>query len=458
MTYRIAFPLRTAFFILLAAVFIAIALSPGKTLAHNEYVESSPAEDAELSTTPDFWDITFTKDVPLDSASGEIISANGVRTALATPIHGATTNVIRFSLPSDAIGPLTARWKLVSEDGHVVQGRVNFQVLASGQASDSQVNGSQQGATSTPSDNVVENSVSTASITNPAPEPVRWAVRSLSFAAIMLIGGLLFVERALSITTNGSARGVLFTRTSSITLAVAPFLQNLFLVGDIRNTNIFSALPHFFSTFDLTYGAMLITQTVIGLAVIYMFWTSRNNPIMRVHQHLLIALFGMYLIALAFSGHSRTMAWPVLGIPADIVHTAAAAAWLGGLATLAFLVIPQASVSQAVSTYKQFGFFARYAVIAIVVTGVIQTLRLHGDIVSLFTESHGRVLLLKIAVVIAMLKVGDINRKRLLRRLDPDAPATEKRISLLWRASMTEITTGGIVIAVTAVLVTSSFS
>jgi putative copper export protein len=65
---------------------------------------------------------------------------------------------------------------------------------------------------------------------------------------------------------------------------------------------------------------------------------------------------------------------------------------------------------------------------------------------------------LKIAVVAGMLKIADINRKRLLRRLDPDAPATEKRISLLWRASVTEIATGGIVLAVTAALVTSSFN
>jgi len=166
----------------------------------------------------------------------------------------------------------------------------------------------------------------------------------------------------------------------------------------------------------------------------------------------------MYLIALAFSGHSRTMAWPVLGVPADIVHTGAAAIWLGGLAVLALLIVPVAPLATSVAAYRQFGTFARYAVIAIVATGVIQTLRLHGNIVSLFTETHGRILLLKIAVVAAMLKVADINRKRLLRRLDPDAPSTERRISLLWRASITEVATGGIVIAITAALVTSSFS
>jgi copper transport protein len=280
----------------------------------------------------------------------------------------------------------------------------------------------------------------------------------MGFAAVMLMGGLIFVERMLATPTLIGPRGVLLARTGALSLAAVPFLQNLFLVGDIRSTNIFSALPHFFSTFDLTLGAMLITQTVIGLVVSYIMYNSSSQVISKTNQQFLIALFAMYLIALAFSGHSRTMAWPVVGIPTDIVHTGAAAIWLGGLAALAFLVIPNSSIATSVTTYRQFGYFARYAVIAIVVTGIIQTLRLHGDVVSLFTESHGRILLLKIAVVAGMLKIADINRKRLLRRLDPDAPATEKRISLLWRASVTEIATGGIVLAVTAALVTSSFN
>ena len=33
----------------------------------------------------------------------------------------------------------------------------------------------------------------------------------------------------------------------------------------------------------------------------------------------------------SFAGHSRSMRWPALGVPVDIVHHGAAAAWLGGL-------------------------------------------------------------------------------------------------------------------------------
>lgn len=432
----------------------AISLAPGQVRAHNEFEESTPSDGDVVAVVPAAWEITFAKDVPLATASGEIVNSDGVRTMLPTPTHGTSQNVIRFTLPPDLTGSVTARWRLVSEDGHVVQGRVAFIVSSSTEANGSTADTS----VITPTNGIDGGQTAGSSLTSPAPTPVRWVVRSMGFSAVMFFGGLLFVEQLLSIGALSSARAILWSRVSASALGVVPFLQNLFLVGDIRGTNIFSAIPHFFSTFDLTVGAMMIMQTFIGATMAYLIFSSGVHARHKTSQQILTALFVMYLIALAFTGHSRTMAWPVLGVPADIIHTGAAAVWLGGLAVLALLVIPVASITTSVAAYRQFGAFARNAVIAIVVTGVIQTLRLHGDIVSLFTESHGRILLLKIAVVAAMLKVADINRKRLLRQLDPDAPSTERRISLLWRASVTEVATGGIVIAVTAALVTSSFS
>lgn len=84
------------------------------------------------------------------------------------------------------------------------------------------------------------------------------------------------------------------------------------------------------------------------------------------------------------------MAWPLLGIPADIVHTAAAVVWLGGLVIFVFFVIPTLTAVQSFEAFRRFGDAARIAVIAMVVTGIIQTLRLHGTIVTLLSESHGR--------------------------------------------------------------------
>jgi putative copper export protein len=113
--------------------------------------------------------------------------------------------------------------------------------------------------------------------------------------------------------------------------------------------------------------------------------------------------------------------------------------------------------NDGIEAFRRFGTAATYAVIAMVITGVIQTLRLHGNITTLLTQSHGRWLLLKLVLVAAMLKIGDINRRRLLRKLPTDESGVANRVALLRRASITEIVNGGLVMLVTAVLVSSSF-
>jgi len=152
------------------------------------------------------------------------------------------------------------------------------------------------------------------------------------------------------------------------------------------------------------------------------------------------------------------MKWPVLGVPADVVHTAATAVWLGGLIVFVFFVLPTLQPSQSIEAFRRFGTAATYAVAAMVVSGIIQTLRLHGSIITLFTQSHGRWLLLKLLLVAAMLKIGDINRRRLLRKLPSDDAGVANRVALLRRASITEIVNGGLVMLVTAVLVSASFN
>lgn len=94
--------------------------------AHNSFVESSPANGEIVSGAAGSWSLTFTGDVPLDSASAEVVAENGIRTALAAPLHGATKKQIVFALPANLAGAVTARWRLVGTDGHVITARVSF--------------------------------------------------------------------------------------------------------------------------------------------------------------------------------------------------------------------------------------------------------------------------------------------------------------------------------------------
>ena len=111
---------------LLTLAFAGFGAQPAS--AHNALSTSNPANGAVLTQSPATWSLTFTKDVPLDSATAEFIASNGVRTALPAPTYGANQKEILFALPPDLNGAITARWRLVGTDGHVVTERVSFTV------------------------------------------------------------------------------------------------------------------------------------------------------------------------------------------------------------------------------------------------------------------------------------------------------------------------------------------
>jgi Putative peptidoglycan binding domain/Copper resistance protein D len=91
----------------------------------------------------------------------------------------------------------------------------------------------------------------------------------------------------------------------------------------------------------------------------------------------------------------------------------------------------------------------------IVATGVIQSFRLVGSPFNILAVAHGRLLLLKIVVLGAMLKIADINRKRVASRFRVADRSTPKAADMLRRAMGTELAVGLVVIGVTAALVVS---
>ena len=429
------------------------AFGGAPALAHNAFDSSSPFDGETVESSPTQWSITFTKSVPLETFSGEIINGDGVRTQLTNAVHGASDNIVVVTLPTVLSGAITARWKLVSSDGHVVSGRVAFSV----------------GATTTPTLPAATPSSLVPEMTIPAaeefsnatsvPETVRWSLRMLGYLAIIFLGGLIFAELFLAEGAMAAATGRRLLLMSSAAITVVPILQGWIFLADVNGYSFFKAPLDTFDLFSSTPGSMMLTRALTGAAISYaavVAWPQITNTI---KERQAIGLIGVYLVTLAYTSHSRSQALPLLGIPVDVLHVAASAVWLGGLAVIALTVIPLVDPKNALLTYTRYGRYAQYAVITIVVTGVIQTLRLHGvSLSSLFGERHGQILLLKIVAVGLMLKVGDINRRRLLKNLPTEESSMTKRSTLLLRASYTELVCGVLVLVLTSALVTSSFN
>jgi putative copper export protein len=352
-------------------------------------------------------------------------------------------------------GTTEIRWKLVAADGHVMTGETTFTVDADVATTDpdagSEDGGNGGGAGTTSGD-------STISTSGSAPEPVRWAVRLAGYASLVLVGGWFAIGLLFGGTAPPTARIRTVVRAGAVSLCVAPLLQMLMFVGDVRGSSLVGALPRVFDAFDYTPGAMLALRAVLG-AVIAASVLGGWVPSGRGQASGVFAAAGaLYLVTLAYAGHSRSMGSPWLGIPVDVAHTAAAVAWLGGLGALALGAARTESPQSTIDVFVRFGGLARTALAVIVGTGVVQTLRLHGGITSLFSESHGRWLLVKLVAVVVMLRVAEVNRRRTALRISGSEAQVARRAELLRRATATEFGVGLGVLAVTAVLVGAPFS
>ena len=89
----------------------------------------------------------------------------------------------------------------------------------------------------------------------------------------------------------------------------------------------------------------------------------------------------------------------ILGVLMGLVHAVAMAVWLGGVVLLARVVLAGPGEEDLVQAVRGFGRISTTAIVATIVSGLVQLFRLDGG--SLFSDAHGRVLLLKTVLVAA---------------------------------------------------------
>lgn len=440
-------------FAFIAIVFGTTAYGASAVYAHNTQETSSPASGEVLALAPTEWIVGFTKSVPLASASGEIVGSDGVRVALAPPRHGATDNIIVFDMPPNLVGAVTARWRLVGVDGHVISGRIPFSVELAAVVPE---------ATVTPETVVAPEAVVTPvvaaveEIGAPISEPIRFSLRLVNYVSLMALAGVLMAEWLLAQGTLSLSLARRFALVGALGVAIAPLFQLLIFIDDIQIAGT-SWLSGFGDALSMTAGGMLFAKTVLGMLLLALVQKTADIGALNSLRSRLIAATGvMYLIALAYVGHSRSQAAPWLGVPVDVAHTAAAATWLGGLAALVFVVIPKVDTERGVAAFDRFGRVAERAVAVLVVTGIIQMLRLHGNPLSMLTNRHGLLLIGKISLVALMLRLAARNRRELgaQRRRESTQPKTLRR--LLVRASLIETAIGAVVLVITSVLVATT--
>jgi copper transport protein len=437
--------------VLVVACTVSALLSFGASpaLAHNTFVDSSPADGEVLSSVPTSWSVTFEKSVPLNSASGVVVNGDGVRTSLNPPRHGDTDTTVIFDLPPNLFGAISARWRLVGTDGHVISGRVSFSVQDSN--SDLPITSevsSPDTPTEIPSTTLLDSEIF-ADDSVGVPQPIRVALRLANFLVLMILGGLFFAERFVSGRNSTTPVGNRILQIGAVGSALIPLVQ-LWIFSNDLGEGISEAL-------SLTPGVMYLIRSATGIILLLLFRMTWHGQVrFRSIQWQLIATWLIHLIALAYGGHSRSQGYAWLGIPTDVLHVSAIATWLGGLVALVFVILPTIDVDQGVESLRRFSRIAERSVIVVAITGTIQTLRLHGSITTLFSSTHGLLLILKLLAVGVIIRLASHNRSALRNSEIGELAANVRTKSVVIKSSLRELVVAFVVLAITAVMVGSS--
>jgi copper transport protein len=472
----------------LVVCFGVIGLTAGPAAAHNSLSSSTPVEGQVMSTAPTSVTFNFASAVPLDTVSVEVIDNTGARVEVGAIVHGPNGDKqVVAKLPTIAPGAVTVRWRLVGADGHAVTGRVNFSIaqpatattatsvvtssaITVGQApptaavttiavgaTTSQASASSATTKQTATGGAVDSAASSElGFEQPwsMPSGWRWLLRMLAYVGIVAVVGAAATATWIwaglwdVVALRKGIAGALAAA------AVSSFLQLLTTASDVKGKAPWASLSGIGGALSTDAGrALMVRFVLLGVIGRLLFAAHR-----MVDEDRWRVVGGVSLLALAtwgFAGHSKSMRWPLLGVPLDVAHHAAAAVWLGGLGIAGIVAYRSLDTADFARVVRRLGFVAPRALLVIIGTGVVQTVRLLGSPLNLFSGTHGRLLLAKLLVVGVMLKVADINRRRVATRFRGADRRSAQASDILRRAMTTELAIGVLVLGITAAMVVS---
>jgi copper transport protein len=365
---------------LLSACLFSLAF-PAAGWSHATLVRVVPGNGAVLARAPAAVRLVFDDDVRAGSGVKAIRNGGGsVLAGKARVVGGRTLLVpLRANLPD---ADYTVLWRVVSDDGHTLAGVTVFGVGA-GRAPPT-------AALSVGSGPGWQDLVS------------RW----------LLFAGLL--------TAVGSAFFRFVVGPVSVRLLLGAFL--LVFVG-------VSGLLHDVPISSRFGAAMAAVAIVAALGALL----AAVAPVYPVLERLAFAAAFVMLPGPSIAGHALDRGRSPIELLADVAHVAAASVWLGGLFALALSFhVP----GDRTLMLRRFSNLAVVSVAVLVATGVVRALSELDSFSQLWTTGYGRVLLVKTALLAALVTVGWLNRYRLVPRLQIDRLRQNVGVELLLFAGL----------------------
>lgn len=435
----------------LAAIWPLLGASPA-VAAPVSVVSSSPADGSTVATSPS--SITVTFDQTIGSASSVVITCNGN----AVPQPGARTTEDLRSLVVDLTGKPLPRgscvvgWKVQGlVDAGTNSGTFTFVIQQDTVPTTVPLTAAPGGTApvaATPA-------AATNAATNADPPKVGGALglaRLLSTLALAALFGSLVL---ITVAWPEGVEYILtirFLRYAWLAACVGTVITVACMTAQATGKGFTSSLSPT-SWFDLAHStpgkAMLARLVLVAASA----WVAirPERCIDPATQLPALALPGLAVATMGFSRAGGKL--ELFGYGAGMLHAVAMAVWLGGLLLLSRVVLAGPGDDDLVHAVRGFSRLVTPAWIATVATGLFQLYRLDSG--HLLNTDHGRLLVLKVIVVAAMVFVGVATRQFVHARLARADVMSAPIASRLRRAVGMEALIGVVVLGITSWMLAS---
>jgi copper transport protein len=395
-----------------AIVVASVALFAAPAGAHASLLSTDPSNGGVYTTPPKAITLRFSEGVEVALGGIRVYTSDRERVVTGKPEHpNGQQSVVTTSLPKLDNGTFVVTWRVTSADSHPIEGAYTFQV----------------GTKATLSDKNAKNAAASLLATTGGSRTVGVVYgidRAVLYAGLaLLLGGAVFLavvwqrgrddRRAKWLVWSG---WIAVTVTTVLGIA----LEGLYAAGlpldDIFDTGVFR------DVLDTRYGRVALVR--LGLLVLAL-------PLLRLLVHRRPAAehplrwwwYGSALVVGAgiavtpgIAGHASSGIQTGLAIPADLVHVAGMACWLGGLVTVCVAGLPRRDVDELREVLPRYSALALGAIVALVVSGAYQAWRQVGSIDELKSTDYGRLLIAKLVVFAALIVAAAFSREVVNRR------------------------------------------
>ena len=385
--------------------------------AHAVLDNSVPTSGATLEDTP--LQIVLDFDESVESSLGyiKLFSSSGKRVQLpAVKADASDASIVRVVPPTLAQDSYVAVYRVISADGHPVEGAITFRVGA--------------GAVSNLA-SVIETALQDSETSN-AVKVAMALMRFISYIAISIVLAGIFFLLGSDAPRKGLNRAVVLAGSVlGLSTALLYLLHGMNASGgtwgQIANVSVVK------DVFATQVGESLFARIVVSLLLV--------SVVTRWGKFVAVFAFATLPFTYAFAGHAAVDSPAALTIALLALHVAAVGVWCGGLILLIF--VKDIRTTPIVEWFSQ---RAAILIAVVVATGVVQALLLMDGIGNLTKTSYGKALIAKVCVVGIMLICAAIVRRRFY----------ESGVSRLRAVLCAEVVVGLVVLSITSGMVAAS--